>query len=770
MAHRQRVLNPFLALALGLALLPGLVLARTPDRVGAASVVQAPALPGAQSISSRDRVYTADQTSNTVSVYDPSTMTLLGTIPLGVPRPAVLSPLYRAQIDVHGLGFSPDGSLLGVISVTSNAVTIIETATNTVRGTVYLGRAPHEGFFTPDGKELWVAIRGESSIAVIDVATLAEVRRIPTAFGPGMVIFRPDGKYAFVDHSFTAEVHVIDTQTFQTVARVPVVSPFSPNLVATPDGKEVWLTHKDIGKVTRLDAQSFKVLEVLDTGKGTNHVNAVSTAAGDFIYVTVGGTDEVKVIERGFGKPSRIVATTKVGATPHGLWPSPDNSRVFIGLEDGDGIQVLDTTTNQVLKTIKGGQAPQALVYVANAVPSGDGRQGLTRQNVGLPVTKFKLKVPTTPFAFLPEALPKAAGTAVVRQLDGVDTIDLAVEGLPANSKYVAFLTEAPAAPFGAVEYLLAFTTDKEGKALAAANAVLFDAFALRGTAADGTLDPSATNATRRLLDHLVIWPADPATTADLFTSRGLPPAVTPFDEDSQAGPAILTDSDDPTLGGPLLNLEFDQTGLAIRGRFAGYWQAHGGLPIFGLPITPELTEISATDGKSYTVQYFERARFEAHPENPAPHDVLLGQLGRTVTQGRAGEPAFQPAAPLTGADYAEGTGHNLGGIFRDYWQQHGGLAIFGLPLSEEFAEVSPTDGQSYTVQYFERARFEHHPGNAAPNDVLLGLLGDQVLGVRVQMLETPAPARTQPVPSGWRTPMAIPVDDHCGGGCGCGC
>ncbi len=768
MTPRPRLGHLLLALTLGLALLPATLLAQVPPGVSAVGVVQAPTLPGAQAISSRDRVYTADQTSNTVSVYDPGTNTLLGTIPLGVPRPAVLGPLYRAQIDVHGLGFSPDGRLLAAISVTTNSVTVIETATNAVRGTVYLGRAPHEGFFSPDGKELWVAIRGEYYVAVIDVATMAEVRRIPTAFGPSMIIFSPDGKYAFVDHSFTAEVHVIDTRTFQTVARIPVVSPFSPNLVATPDGKEVWITHKDVGKVTRIDARSFAVLEVLDTGKGTNHVNAVSTAAGDFIYVTVGGSDEVKVIKRGFGTPSRIVAMTKVGATPHGLWPSPDNSRVYVGLEDGDGIQVLDTATNRVITTIKGGQAPQALVYVANAVPSGGGRGGLTRQNVGLPVTKFKLKVPTKPFAFLPEALPTAAGTAVVRQLDGVDTIDLAVEGLPANAKYVAFLTESPTAPFGAVEYLLDFTTGKDGKATAAANAILFDAFALRGVATGGTLDPNATNATRRLLDHLVIWPADPATTADLFTSRGLAPAVTPFDDDSRAGPAILSDGDDPTLGGPLLNLEFAQTDLAIRGRFAGYWRAHGGLPIFGLPLTPELTEISATDGKSYTVQYFERARFEAHPENMAPNDVLLGQLGRTITQARAGESAFQRAAPLTGADYAEGTGHNLGGPFRDYWRGHGGLAIFGLPLSEEFAEVSPTDGKRYAVQYFERARFEAHPENAAPNDVLLGLLGSQALGVRAQTPEA-LPARSQPVPRGWRTPVARPVDDHCGCACG-GC
>lgn len=115
---------------------------------------QAPALPGAAATSSNDRVNTADQTSNTVSVIDAGTNALLGTIPLGDPRPQVLGPLYNKQIDVHGLGFSPDGTLLGVISVTSNSVTIIETATSKVRRQLYVGRAPHEGTFSPSGREL----------------------------------------------------------------------------------------------------------------------------------------------------------------------------------------------------------------------------------------------------------------------------------------------------------------------------------------------------------------------------------------------------------------------------------------------------------------------------------------------------------------------------------------------------------------------------------------------------------------------------------------
>src|SRR5215470_15318892 len=120
------------------------------------------------SVSHRDRVYAAEQFSNTVSVTDPADNQLLGVIRLGDPQPANFSPLYRGQLLVHGLGFSPDHRTLAVVSIGSNSISFIDTATNTVKHVAYVGRSPHEAFFTPDGKELWVAVRGENYIAVLD--------------------------------------------------------------------------------------------------------------------------------------------------------------------------------------------------------------------------------------------------------------------------------------------------------------------------------------------------------------------------------------------------------------------------------------------------------------------------------------------------------------------------------------------------------------------------------------------------------------------------
>jgi YVTN family beta-propeller protein len=137
-------------------------------------------------------VYAAEQFSNTVSVTDPASNRLLGVIRLGDPAPGNLSPLYRGQLLVHGMGFSPDHRTIAVVSIGSNSVTFIDTATNAVKHVTYVGRSPHEAFFTPDGKEVWVTVRGQSYIAVLDGTTYAETARIPVPNGPGMQIFSPD--------------------------------------------------------------------------------------------------------------------------------------------------------------------------------------------------------------------------------------------------------------------------------------------------------------------------------------------------------------------------------------------------------------------------------------------------------------------------------------------------------------------------------------------------------------------------------------------------
>jgi Zn-dependent protease len=167
-------------------------------------------------------------------------------------------------------------------------------------------------------------------------------------------------------------------------------------------------------------------------------------------------------------------------------------------------------------------------------------------------------------------------------------------------------------------------------------------------------------------------------------------------------------------------NAYFQETGQFVSQPFLQYWQENGGLAIFGFPISSRVQETVKSTGDIYTAQYFERARFELHPATGG--QVILGTLGALTTQPQ------EAATPIEGAQFFPETGHNLSGPFLKFWNENGGLAIFGFPITEELIEKNPIDGKDYTVQYFERNRFELHPENAGtPFEVQLGQLGTQI-------------------------------------------
>jgi YVTN family beta-propeller protein len=422
--------------------------------------------PGAASdpdvpMSHRDRVYTAEQFSNTVSVTDPVDNRLLGVIRLGDPQPGNFSPLYKGQVLVHGMGFAPDHRTIAVVSIGSNSVTFIDTATNVVKHTTYVGRSPHEAFYTPDGREVWVTVRGEDYVAVLDAQSFEEKGRIKVPVGPGMQIFSPDGKYGYVCSSFNPETVVITVADHRIIAHIKQDSPFCPNLAATPDGKQVWLTLKDVGRVMVLDAQPpFSILKSIDTGPITNHVNFVRNANGSFAYVTIGGLNEVKVFRT---DDFSQIATIPVGKLPHGAWPSGDGSRLYVGLENGDALMAIDTITNKVVATSPIGQGPQAIAYVSDAVPEGDGVQNL--QPLAIAGQAIHLDMDVAPVRGERSDSGKVPTSISLFDQGLTQVLEASVTGLRPKQPYVLALASERNGG-GKLEPLAAFVTNPAGSAI----------------------------------------------------------------------------------------------------------------------------------------------------------------------------------------------------------------------------------------------------------------------------------------------------------------
>ncbi|MFZ5919140.1 MAG: hypothetical protein ACOYZ7_19575 [Chloroflexota bacterium] len=151
-------------------------------------------------------------------------------------------------------------------------------------------------------------------------------------------------------------------------------------------------------------------------------------------------------------------------------------------------------------------------------------------------------------------------------------------------------------------------------------------------------------------------------------------------------------------------------TGFVVRAEFLEFFESHGGLEILGYPITTEFQQ----DGR--LVQYFQRARLELHPENPAGRRVLMGELSESLI---VPEPPLDETAAHAESRYFSASGHSVAAAFLRYYESRGGADLFGFPITEMMVE------EGRIVQYFQRARLDWHPDNPPSLRVQPGRLGE---------------------------------------------
>ncbi len=184
----------------------------------------------------------------------------------------------------------------------------------------------------------------------------------------------------------------------------------------------------------------------------------------------------------------------------------------------------------------------------------------------------------------------------------------------------------------------------------------------------------------------------------------------------------------------------FPETDHTVSGAFLDYWQRQGGLAVFGYPLTDRRQEAGRD------AQYFERQRFELHPENQPPYNILLGRLGAQLLE-RQGvdwradrEPTREPQCIWFDQTMQNVCNQGNDAGFRSYWSNNGlefdgqpgtsyaeSLALFGYPLTTAQMETN-SSGDQVLTQWFERARFEWHSDNPVGSQVLLGRLGAELV------------------------------------------
>ncbi|KAL6872106.1 nitrous oxide reductase [Trichoderma novae-zelandiae] len=426
---------------LGLGLLSGL----------ASAWDQAPALPGRGApISDSDRLYTGDQSSNTITVIKPTTGEVLGTISLGDSRLTNdLNPQYVRAVNSHGLGFSPDGKLIVSLAVTSNTVTVFRTEDNSVVSQTSVDRNAHEAFFERDNRHVWVGTRGVDRIDIVDGLEGGVVGYVQSYGGPSKVVFSPDGKTAYANHVRSASLSVIDVAERRVVANITGLGDaFSSDMMISPDGRRLWAPHKMAGKVSVIDLVERRVVGVMDTGPETNHANFAVINGTMHGFITVASTNQTLMYSQPQSgrMPVLLGAVRASGVEPHGLWPSADNTRLYVVNEHSDTVDFIDLTVNppKVVKTINVAQEGQAIVYVSGAVSAAsNGTQNLGRQGLFDKPALNKLLAEAQPQSSVSGAKARASCLVTVRPEIGLDMFQVIGRNLAFNTTYTVAATVA---------------------------------------------------------------------------------------------------------------------------------------------------------------------------------------------------------------------------------------------------------------------------------------------------------------------------------------
>lgn len=300
-----------------------------------------------------DRVLVCNESSQTFSVIDPVSDTVLKTVNLtsfdedkrppfrfvtgGVmpTHEAMLEkPLYHGAIHVHGGAPSPDQMLSAITGRGSSNIYLFDHATMSLIGNrpnphastdtvaerltsgVLVGREPHEPTFSRSGKEIWVTLRGEDRIAIVDVdlarqesagAAVRAVRAyLPTINGPAQVWFSKDGALAYVISQKTSEIDVIATNVgadgYSDPRRLKVIDikdqdkfGFTPFQKIAPDGEEMWMSHKLADRLSaRHITGGHELLDAVDLGEKArpNHVEFAENAKGKVIFASLARVDD----------------------------------------------------------------------------------------------------------------------------------------------------------------------------------------------------------------------------------------------------------------------------------------------------------------------------------------------------------------------------------------------------------------------------------------------------------------------------------------------
>lgn len=297
------------------------------------------------------RVYVANESSNSVTVIDALTFKVVATVD-------------AKNLSTHDLALSRDGTRLYATNLASGRLSVIDTQALETTASIYTGSRCHVVALTNDNRFAWVANIGDDTISIVDTSNLRIVGTIATGKGPTGLTFSRDGSFAYVSNQGDKTVAVVDTATFRVIKTIPVGA--NPHfLTLGPDGR-IWGANSGGNDIYVIDPATQTKVATLEVGPNPQQIAfAYKGMVGPNAYVTVSGANQVAVVSINNTK-MHVVERIRAGEKPNGILANPEGTRIYVGHEVSNDLRVFDTGTNALIATIPVGRKPIRVVMSRN--------------------------------------------------------------------------------------------------------------------------------------------------------------------------------------------------------------------------------------------------------------------------------------------------------------------------------------------------------------------------------------------------------------------
>jgi YVTN family beta-propeller protein len=312
------------------------------------SSVQEPAQPPAPAqFVTGPRIYVANESSNSVTVIDANSLTVVATVD-------------SLNHSTHDLAVSRDGKLAFATNLASGKVSVIDTQRLETVASIFTGSRSHVVALTNDNRHAWVANISDDNISIVDTQTFRILGTIPVGKGPTGMTFSRDGRLAFVSNQGDRTVQIIDTTSHRVVKTIPVgINPHF--LVLGPDGR-IWGCNTGDDDIFVIDPVSLEKVASFKVGREPQQIAfAFRGVAGPNAYVTLSSSNKVAVVTTDL-KQMRILDEIDVGQRPNGIWANAEGTRLYVVHEVSNDLRVIDSGTGAVIGTVPVGRKPIRVV------------------------------------------------------------------------------------------------------------------------------------------------------------------------------------------------------------------------------------------------------------------------------------------------------------------------------------------------------------------------------------------------------------------------